>query len=158
VVDLGVAAQAAVGDMKPKEFIARLDDAKVMAAIADAERKSSGEIRVYVANTKVADALAAADAQFVKLGMNKTRERNGALLYFAPVSQQFAVVGDKGIHERCGQDFWQEIAAEISQHLKAGEFTEAVVDAVNKIGAVLAKHFPRSPDDRNELPNQVARD
>jgi uncharacterized membrane protein len=144
--------------MKPKEFIDKLDDNRVMAAIAEAERKSSGEIRVFVSNEKPPDALAAAEAQFLKLGMAQTRERSGVLIFFAPKIQQFAVVGDKGIHERCGANFWQQIALEITTHLKAGEFTEAVVDAVTHIGDVLAKHFPRSPDDRNELPNQIIRD
>jgi uncharacterized membrane protein len=144
--------------MKPKEFIHKLDDNRVMAAIAEAERKSSGEIRVFVSNEKPPDALAAAEVQFLKLGMDKTRERNGVLIFFAPKIQQFAVVGDKEIHEKCGSDFWQQIASEITAHLKAGEFTEAVIDAVTHIGDVLAKHFPRSPDDRNELPNQIIRD
>jgi uncharacterized membrane protein len=144
--------------MKPKEFIDKLDDNKVTAAITAAEQKSSGEIRVFVSNENPADPLAAAEAQFAKLGMTKTRERNGVLFYFAPKSQRFAVFGDKGIHEKCGRDFWQHIATRISGHLKAGEFTEAVVEAINEIGDVLARHFPRSPDDRNELPNQVVRD
>jgi len=144
--------------MKPREFIDKLDDDRVTAAIANAERKSSGEIRVFVSNGKPSDALVAAAAQFLKLGIDKTRERNGVLVFFAPKVQQFAVVGDEGIDAKCGQDFWRQIASRITAHLKANEFTEAVVDAVNHIGDVLAKHFPRSPDDRNELPNQVARD
>jgi uncharacterized membrane protein len=151
-------AQAEVGNMKPKEFIDKLDDTKVMATIAAAEQKSSGEIRVFVSNDKPADALAAAEAEFLKLGMTKTRERNGVLIFFAPKVQQFAVIGDQGIHEKCGADFWKHIATKISAHLKADDFTAAVVEAVTEIGAVLARHFPRSPDDRNELPNQVVRD
>ena len=152
------AGPAADGNMKPKEFIDKLDDDKVTAAISEAERKSSGEIRVFVSNQKPADALAAAAVQFLKLGIDKTRQRNGVLIFFAPKVQQFAVVGDEGIDAKCGLDFWKQIASEITAHLKAGEFTEAVVDAVNHIGDVLAKHFPRSPDDRDELPNQVVRD
>ena len=157
-VGSAAAARVADGDMKPKEFLQKLDDDKVMATIAEAERKSSGEIRVFVSNEKPSDALRAAAAQFLKLGMDKTRERNGVLLFFAPKVQQFAVVGDDGIDAKCGLDFWQQIASEITTHLKAGEFTEAVVDAVTHVGDVLAKHFPRSPDDRNELPNQIVRD
>jgi uncharacterized membrane protein len=144
--------------MKPKEFIDKLDDDKVTATIVTAEQRSSGEIRVFVSNEKRPDALAAAERQFLKLRMDKTRERNGVLVYFAPKTQQFAVMGDKGIHEKCGPEFWKHIADEISAHLKAGEFTKAVVEAVNEIGDVLARHFPRSPDDRNELPNRVVRD
>jgi uncharacterized membrane protein len=152
------AARVVDGNMKPKEFLDKLDDDKVTATIAEAERKSSGEIRVFVSNEKPSDTLAAAAAQFLKLGMEKTRERNGVLIFFAPKLQQVAVVGDQGIDARCGLDFWQRITAEITAHLKAGEFTEAVVDAVTHVGDALAKHFPRSPDDRNELPNQIARD
>jgi len=144
--------------MKPKEFLDKLDDDKVTATIAEAERKSSGEIRVFVSNEKPTDILAAAATQFLKLGMDKTRERNGVLIFFAPKIQQFAIIGDEGIDTKCGLDFWQQIAAKITARLKAGEFTEAVVDAVTHVGDVLVRHFPRSPDDRNELPNQVARD
>ncbi len=144
--------------MKPKEFLDKLDDDKVTATIADAERKSSGEIRVFVSNEKPTDTLTAAAVQFLKLGMDKTRERNGVLIFFAPKLQQFAIVGDQGIDAKCGSDFWKQIASEITSHLKAGEFTEAVVDAVTHVGDILAKHFPRSPDDRNELPNQIVRD
>lgn len=154
----GAAVPVADGSMKPKEFIDKLDDHKVVDAIAEAESKSSGEIRVFVSHEMPLDPLLAAETQFLKLGMDKTRERNGVLLYFSPRSQQFAVFGDRGIHEKCGTDFWQDIAAGISADLKAGRFTEAVIEAVKRIGDVLAKHFPRSPDDRNELPNQVARD
>jgi uncharacterized membrane protein len=157
-VDSVAAAPAVDGNMKPKEFLDKLDDGKVTATIAEAERKSSGEIRVFVSNEKPSDTLAAAAAQFLKLGMDKTRERNGVLIFFAPKLRQFAIVGDEGIDAKCGLDFWQQITSEITTHLKAGEFTEAVVDAVAHVGDVLAKHFPRSPDDRNELPNQIVRD
>jgi len=154
----GAVAPVVDGNMKPRQFIDKLDDHRVVAAIGDAESKSSGEIRVFVSHEMPPDPLLAAETQFLKLRMDKTRERNGVLLYFAPRSQQFAVFGDRGIHEKCGTDFWQDIAAGISAHLKAGKFTDAVIEAVKRIGDVVAKHFPRSPDDRNELPNQVARD
>jgi len=144
--------------MKPKEFIDQLDDARIMAAIASAEQKSSGEIRLYVSNEKVDDALAAAQMQFARLGMEKTRLRNGVLVFFAPKSQRFAVVGDSGIHEKCGDDYWQGISNQMSALLKNGRFTEAVVEAITGIGETLAKHFPRAPEDRNELPDGIIRD
>jgi uncharacterized membrane protein len=144
--------------MKPKEFIDQLDDAKVLAAIRLAEEKSSGEIRLYVSHTKVNDALNAAEIQFARLGMRNTRLRNGVLLFFAPKSQQFAIVGDSGIHEKCGHDYWREISNQMSALFKSGQFTEAIVQAINRVGDALAKHFPRGPDDRNELPDGIARD
>ena len=143
--------------MKPDEFLDQLDDAKIVAAIGEAERQSSGEIRVYVSHKKREDALAAAQVRFQKLGMTRTRHRNAVLIYFAPLTHQFAVVGDAGVHEKCGDDFWRDISAAMSAQLKQGKFTEAIVDAIQKTGALLAQHFPRDPDDRNELPNQVER-
>jgi uncharacterized membrane protein len=145
--------------MKPEEFTAQLDDAAVIAEIDAAERKSSGEIRVYVSSEKkIDDPIVQATARFQKLGMHRTKERNGVLLYFAPVVQKFAVIGDTGIHQKCGQGFWEEVAAEISMGLREKKFTPAVVGAVRKVGEVLARHFPRESGDRNELSNEIARD
>jgi uncharacterized membrane protein len=144
--------------VKPKEFIDQLDDARIVAAIADAEGKSSGEIRVYVSHKKREDALAAARKRFLQLGMAKTRRRNAVLIYFAPSTHKFAIWGDLGVHEKCGENFWREIVAQMMALLKEGKFTEAVIEAVHRVGDVLAQHFPRESDDQNELPNQIIRD
>ena len=146
--------------MKPHDFLQKLDDAEVVRAIQAAERKTSGEIRVFVTNgdlgaDRVVDRAA---VRFEKLGMTSTRDRNAVLLYFVPRARQFAIVGDKGIHEKCGETFWSEVASGIREKLREGRFTEAVVDGIEKAGEVLASHFPRRPDDRNELPNEVERD
>ena len=144
--------------MKPREFITQLDEAKIVAAIAEAERRTSGEIRVYVSHKQREDALAAAHVRFRKLGMTKTRHRNAVLIYFAPLTHKFAIVGDTGIHEKCGDNFWQAIASEMSDLLKKQLFTEAIITAVKKVGEVLGRHFPRGKDDRNELPNKIVQD
>jgi uncharacterized membrane protein len=144
--------------MKHKEFLSQLDEAKIVQAIGEAEKKSSGEIRVFVSRRKVEDALATARKEFTLLGMAKTRQRNGVLLFFAPLSQRFAIVGDTGVHEKCGDVFWQEITASMSGLLRKREFTGAVVLAVQKVGELLARHFPHQPDDKNELSDQIVRD
>lgn len=144
--------------MNHKEFINQLDDAKIVAAIASAENQTSGEIRVYVTHHKITDALTRARLRFTKLGMEKTRQRNAVLIYLAPRSRQFAIVGDTGVHEKCGDDFWREVSATMEQRLRKGEFTDAVLAAVEKIGALLAAQFPRRPDDTNELPDGIVRD
>jgi uncharacterized membrane protein len=150
--------RAAVGDMKTDEFINKLDEAKIVSAIAAAEKKTSGEIRVYISSKAREDAMAAATARFEKLGMTKTRNRNGVLIYFAPVTQKFAVIGDEGIHSRCGKPFWESITSQMSASLKKDQFTDAVIFAVETVGAELAKHFPVEPGDENELSNDIVRD
>ena len=144
--------------MNHKEFINQLDEAKIVAAIASAENQTSGEIRVYVTHHKITDALARARLRFTKLGMEQTRQRNAVLIYLAPRSRQFAIVGDSGVHEKCGDNFWREVSATMEQRLREGQFTDAVLAAVEKVGALLATQFPRSPEDTNELPDGIVRD
>ncbi len=144
--------------MKTRDFLSQLDEGQIEAAIAEAEARTSGEIRVWVSSKTVDDPVARATARFDKIGMRKTRERNAVLIYFAPASQKFAVIGDTAIHEICGQSFWEETAAEIHAQLVEQKFTDAVVGAVRKIGHLLANHFPPRGDDRDELSNTIVRD
>lgn len=143
--------------MKVKEFVDKLDDAKIIEAISEAEKKSSGEICLFVAQQKVDNVLEAAQQEFIKMGMTKTNLRNGVLIYFAPLSQQFAVIGDQGIHEKCGDSFWASAADMMSKLLKEGKFTDAVVFGIRQVSNMLEQYFPRDPNDKNELPNQIIR-
>ena len=146
--------------MKPDAFVASLDDERIVAAIREAEVLSRGEIRVHVAEGSVPDARRAAEADFARLGMAATAERNGVLILVAPESQSFAVVGDRGIDERCAPGFWDEVAAGIASDFRESRFTDGIVTAVTRVGDELARHFPRRPgqQDGNELPDGVSRD
>jgi len=144
--------------MKPDDFINQIEEARIVAAIAEAEKKSTGELRVYISHKERHDALAFAKKRFQQLGMTRTRHRNAVLLYIVPRTQQFAVLGDTGIHQKCGDAFWKDIVAGMAPLMKEGRFTEALIKAVREIGAVLEKHFPATGEDRNELSNEIARD
>lgn len=145
--------------MRTKEFLGKVDHDRIVSAIRDAEAKTSAEIRVYIQRGKVAgDPLAAAVKQFQRLGMSKTRERNAVLIYVAPRAQKFAVVGDEGIHQRCGEAYWQQVVDFMREHFLGERFTEALVDAISDIGRILAEHFPKTRADANELPDEVAED
>jgi uncharacterized membrane protein len=142
--------------MRSKEFISRLDHDRIVAAIRESEAKTSGEIRVYVQRGELKHpVLEVAQKRFLNLGMQKTHSRNGVLIFVAPRMHQFAVVGDEGIHQRCGNELWDAVVARMSAHFRAERFTDAIVDAVHDVGEVLAAHFPRQPGDRNELPDSV---
>lgn len=141
--------------MKKSTFIKQLDHAAIEAAITRAESVTSGEIRVIVLHEPATDPMAAAQDAFTRLGMEKTRDRNGVLILVAPESQTFAIVGDAGVHARCGQAFWDELAAAMSGAFRRGEFTAALQAGIGRAGALLGEHFPRRPDDTNELPNPV---
>jgi uncharacterized membrane protein len=143
--------------MRTKEFISRLAHDRIVQAIHRAEAKTSGEIRVYVQRGKLtADPLAVAQQRFHRLGMQNTRERNAVLIFVAPRMHQFAVVGDEAIHQKCGDALWQSVVGKMREHFRNERFSDAIVDAIHDLGAVLAEHFPRrGGGGANELPNAL---
>jgi uncharacterized membrane protein len=136
-------------------FSSKLDSDRIVAAIGSAERRSSGEIRVHVTRRKPEDIEARARRRFELLGMTRTAERNGVLFYIAPAVRRFQILGDTGIHDRCGPDFWKEVAADMEESFRRGEFTEGIIRGVTKVGDILAQHFPRSAADKDELPDTI---
>jgi uncharacterized membrane protein len=138
-----------------KIFVDQLDSKRIEHAIAAAERLTSGEFRVVIHRKAVTDPVATAREEFARLEMYKTRERNAVLILVAPKSRKFAIFGDEAIHTKCGQPFWDEVAAAMTGHFREGKFTDGLVHAIDRAGGLLAKHFPRRPDDKNELPDNV---
>lgn len=132
-----------------------LDKLKIMQAISAAESQTSGEIRVVIYPHAIGDPVETARQEFVRLAMHHTRERNAVLVLVAPAARAFAIYGDRGVHAQCGDRFWEGVAETMRRHFMNGEYTAGVVAAVKETGAVLAQHFPRRPDDRNELPDDV---
>jgi uncharacterized membrane protein len=135
-----------------------IDEARVTQAIVDAERTTSGEIRVSLAPFFWGSIEHAARRAFERLGMTHTRRQNGVLLFIVPSRRGFVVLGDTGIHERAGQRFWDELVGLIEPHFRRGEFTEGVLLAISSLAAELARHFPRDEGSNvNELPDEVDR-
>lgn len=141
-----------------KEFINKLQQDEIVAAIRGTEKRTSGEIRVFISNKTVDDPVGAAQKQFERMGMTKTRQRNGVLIFVAPRARKFAVIGDTAVHQHCGDAFWQMLAAEMTGHFKKGDFTTGIVHAIQKAGELLAANFPHEAGDKNELPDQVDHD
>ncbi|HYK42814.1 MAG TPA: TPM domain-containing protein [Thermoanaerobaculia bacterium] len=144
--------------MKTGHFFSKLDSKTIVDAIGRAEAGTSGEIRVHVTRHEPKDIEARARERFQKLGMTKTARHNAVLFYIAPRIQKFQILGDTGVHEKCGDDFWKETAAALSDAFRRGDFTGGLVAGIEKIGAVLKEHFPHEADDRNELPDEVSED
>lgn len=144
--------------MQHREFISQLDEQRIVRAIGDVEKTTSGEIRVCLSRKERHDALAFAQKRFRQLGMFKTRHRNAILIYIVPRTRQFAVLGDVGIHQKCGEEFWKQIARGMSAKMKERKFTEAIVEAIQTAGRALQQHFPATRSDTNELSDAIARD
>jgi uncharacterized membrane protein len=142
--------------MHRRKLLKRLDSQKIREAIQAAERKTSGEIRVSVSPFFYGKVRPVAEKAFRRLGMSNTRQRNGILFFIVPSRRRFVVLGDEGIHAKVGQEFWEHIAAAMSEKFRKGDFTEGLVKGIEEVGEHLAAHFPFDPlTDTNELPDDV---
>ena len=139
-----------------RRLLSEAGERRLEAAIRAAEGRTSGEIRVHVERRCGGDALTAARRWFVRLGMSRTAERNGVLLYVAIDDHAFAIVGDEGIHAKVGPSFWDGLRDAMHADFARGEFASGIERAVAEAGRTLAEHFPRRADDRDELSNEVS--
>lgn len=150
------AAREEAGDaMKTKDLFTKLDHDRIVVAIHEAEKHTSGEIRVYVSHRKVSDPRHTGAHQFVKLGMDKTKHRNAVLIFIAPESQNFAVLGDTAVHAKCGETFWESVAGAMRELFQQRKFTEGIIHGIDAAGKVLAQHFPTDKTDHHKLTDSV---
>lgn len=142
--------------MTHRALLRAIDVARIEDAIRQAERRTSGEIRVSVSGFFWGDVRRVAERAFARLGMTATRDRNGVLFFIVPARRRFVVLGDEGLHARVGQEFWERVAAAVSGHLRDGDFTLGLVRGIEAVGGQLALHFPFDrATDTNELADQV---
>lgn len=140
-------------------FPQSIREAEVIRAIQNAEAGTSGEIRVHISNAWLEkDLIKSAQKQFVALKMDQTQERNGVLLYFNLPKHKFAIYGDEGIHSKVTQNFWNDLAKEITDVIHHDDLTTALVMAVSKIGAALKLNFPaQNGSNPNELKDEISK-
>lgn len=138
-------------------FFTPEDESRIVAAIASAEKNTSGEIRVRVEKKSKGDAYKRAVDAFEKLGMTRTELRNGILFYLATEDKKFALIGDRGIHEKVSDSFWSDIRDIVLAQFAQGNFTEGLSLGIEACGKALAEHFPYQSDDVNELPDEISK-
>lgn len=131
--------------------------ARLIAAIRDAEKQTSGEIRVYIERRcKYVDAMDRARQIFDLLEMEQTALRNGVLFYMAVKDRQLAIFGDEGIHQATGKEYWQDLLAHLIRSIKNEDIISGLVNAIGEIGLALKNHFPYDETtDKNELPDDI---
>jgi uncharacterized membrane protein len=143
-------------DRPERRLLSADDERRVVEAIRSAERRTSGEIRVHVQGACKGDPLEAAAQVFERLGMARTAARNGVLVFVAVDDRRFALVGDRGIHEKVGTAFWEALRDGLAASFRAGKAADGLVAVVEAVGAELSRSFPRGGDDRNELPDSIS--
>lgn len=142
-----------------ESFFSKIDEPRVVEAIRAAELRTRGEIRIHVTEADVEDVVKKAAETFERLGMTATSERNGVLIFVAPASRKFAVLGDSGLTSLVGTNALDEIASTMSAAFREGRFTDGLVATVARAGDLLAAHFPPKSGsaDQDELSNAISR-
>jgi uncharacterized membrane protein len=133
----------------------RIDKHRIKRAIERAESRTSGEICVSLSPPFWGDVWKAAELAFKRLNMTATRDRNAVLFFVVPSRHRFAVLGDRGIHEKVGPEFWSRIARTLAVRFRGGDYTGGLVDGIEAVGERLAAHFPADASNTNELPDVV---
>jgi len=142
--------------MDARHFFSDEEKTLILNAIRDAEKETSGEIRVHVSELCPSGELEAAAYWFGKLKMHKTRERNGVLFYLAIKDRRFAIIGDAGINNRVPEGFWNEVSALIQSRFTEGRFAEGLTEGILMAGARLKEYFPIRGESINELPDEIS--
>lgn len=140
----------------PSRFFTGTEREAIVAAIKDAESKTSGEIRVHLDRKAGGDAQAAAKRVFEKIGMDRTEEKNGVLFYLAVADHAFAVIGDAGIDGSVERDFWDTLTEQMLAAFKEDRFGDGLAAGIRAAGEKLAAAFPRKAGDKNELSDDIS--
>tara|TARA_X000000950_G_scaffold229849_1_gene277893 strand:- start:293 stop:730 length:438 start_codon:yes stop_codon:yes gene_type:complete len=142
---------------KVEDFLTAKEEQDIVNAILEAEKNTSGEIRVHIEAHTDKDHYERAKEVFHLLKMDNTKQENGVLIYVAVHDKKFVICGDKGIDNVVPKDFWQTTRNSIQTNFEKGAFKEGLVAGVLKAGEELRSHFPWQSDDTNELSNEISK-
>lgn len=140
----------------PIFFFSRNEKKQILAAVRKAEENTSGEIRVHLEYKARGPVYGHAQKVFQRIGMTKTGQRNGVLIFLATHDKKFAVLGDVGINEKVPDGFWNDVVHIMQEHFKQDKFAEGISEAALRIGEKLKAYFPYQSNDKNELPDGIS--
>jgi uncharacterized membrane protein len=141
--------------MDNSDSFSEKDRLEILASIKEAEKNTSGEIRLFIEDECGENVLDRAAFIFNEIRMNKTKEHNGVLFYLAMKSHQFAIIGDKGINRKVDKDFWHAIKLEMQNHFTEGDFVKGLNKGIRMTGEALKAYFPHEKSDKNELSDDI---
>ncbi len=142
---------------RTEDFLSTEEEQDIIEAILEAEKNTSGEIRVHIeAHTEIAP-IDRAKEVFQALKMGNTKEENGVLIYVAVNDRKFAIYGDRGIDKAVPDDFWDSTRDAIQSQFKKNDFKQGIIDGILKAGKELQTHFPYQQGDVNELSDEISK-
>ena len=142
---------------KTEDFLSKAEEQEIVQAIVEAEKNTSGEIRVHIEEHTEKSPLDRAQEVFFELHMHETQDRNGVLFYFGVADKKFAIIGDEGIDKVVEADFWDCTKDVVISNFKEGNYKKGLIDGILRAGERLKHYFPYQTDDSNELSNEISR-
>jgi len=131
---------------------------QVASAIETAERKTSGEIKVVITRHCWTTLERKAAKIIRECGLDQTAERAAVLILIVAANREFIIRGDRGIHARAGQDFWDDIRDVMANAFAQGFYARGLCDGIELIADRLAADFPARETACNELSNEIVYD
>lgn len=137
--------------------ITKTEEDQIISAIKNAEKATSGEIKVHLeSECPLQNPLDRAAELFNILALDTTAERNGVLFYLAYSDRKFAILGDEGINKKVGQNFWDSTASILRSYFSKDEFVTGLCKGIEEAGIQLKTHFPYQSNDKNELSDDIS--
>lgn len=140
-----------------EQFLTIEEEEKIVNAIKEAEKNTTGEIRVHLENHSDKPLLDRACEVFYLLEMDKTIARNGVLFYIGTHDHRFAIIGDEGINKVVPNDFWECTKDVVITHFKEKKYCKGLIEGILRAGQQLKKYFPVQEQNFDELPNEISK-
>ena len=140
-----------------EKFLTADEEQEIVQAILEAEKNTSGEIRVHIESNSKLEHFERAKAIFHNLKMDNTKDENGVLIYVAVQDRKFVIYGDRGIDKVVPKNFWDTTKDTMQHQFEDGQFKEGIIAGILSAGQKLQTHFPWNHGDKNELSNEVSK-
>jgi uncharacterized membrane protein len=140
-----------------EKLLSNDEEQEIVQAILEAEKNTSGEIRVHIESHTRLNHFERAKEVFHLLKMDNTKDENGVLIYVAVNDRKFVIYGDKGIDNAGPDNFWDTTRDAIEAHFKNQNFKKGIIAGVLSTGKQLESHFPWNHGDLNELSDEVSK-
>jgi len=141
---------------KVEDFLNQVQEQKIIKAIRTAELHTSGEIRVHLESTTSKNAIERATEVFYYLKMDETTNKNGVLFYLAVDDKKLAIIGDKNIHTKVTDGFWEDTKNTVLKEFKTTHYASGLVKGILKVGKELKQYFPFDEKDVNEHSDEIS--
>ncbi|HAP35282.1 MAG TPA: hypothetical protein DCQ28_04825 [Bacteroidetes bacterium] len=143
-----------------KNILSNEEMTAIATVIADVEKETIGEIRVNIQKTRSfsdrkLSVYDLAIKKFFELGMDKTKDKSGVLIYLLLSDKKFQIIGDEGINKKVSKEFWDVLAMKMAEFFRNNDFVKGINHTIKEVGVVLKKEFPMKSGDTNELSNEV---